>query len=90
MAQRDGPIVTARRYITPLAIIACCTAIFAVWALAFITAPHIRPPQPSGSYLGSVPVRGGVPFALHDGGVNAVCIVDRSASVMPPLFKLNK
>ena len=82
--------MTARRLITALAIIACCTAIFAVWALAFITAPRVRTPQPSGSYLGSVPVRGGVPFALHDGGVNAVCIVDRSASVMPPLFKLSK
>ena len=82
--------MTARRLITALAIIACCTAIFAMWALAFITAPRVRTPPPAGSYLGSVPVRGGVPFALHDGGVNAVCIVDRSASVMPPLFKLSK
>ena len=90
MAQRDGPIVTARRYITPLAILACCTAIFAAWALAFITAPRVRTPPPAGSYLGSVPVRGGMPFALHDGGVNAICVVDRSASVMPPLFRPSK
>lgn len=63
------------------------SAALAAWAILSIHPRSEVYPPPAGSYLGSVPVRGGLPFALHNGGVNAVCIVDRSASVMPPLFR---
>ena len=82
-------ILTARPLVFLISVLPA--AVFGVGAaVALIHPTGAVPPPPAGSYLGSVPVRGGVPFALHDGGVNAVCIVDRSASVMPPLFKLNK
>ena len=45
--------------------------------------PSTLPP----TYAGAIPVRAGLPFALHDGGINAVCVVDHSAYAMPPLFQ---
>lgn len=62
-------------------------ALAITWTTVTAMHPRGEPSTLPPTYAGAIPVRAGLPFALHDGGINAVCVVDHSAYAMPPLFQ---